>query len=64
MELASRAPALFVEQDDEGKRSLLNFAVSNSSWRDGKLTVTLREPFDLILEQADLARSEGPDEEG
>ena len=30
------------------KRRLLNFVVSNSTWRDGELSVTYRQPFDLL----------------
>jgi len=30
------------------KRRLLKFVVSNSSWKDGKLTVQYRQPFDYL----------------
>jgi len=50
IELAQNAQRLFEKQDSREKRRLLNFLVSNSSWMDGKLTVTLRQPFDLIAE--------------
>ena len=50
IELAQNAQRLFEKQDSREKRRLLNFLVSNSSWRDGELTVTLRQPFDLIVE--------------
>ena len=50
IELAQNAQRLFEKQDSREKRRLLNYLVSNSSWRDGKLTVTLRQPFDLIAE--------------
>jgi len=50
IELAQNAQRLFKKQDSREKRRLLNFLVSNSSWRDGELTVTLRQPFDLIAE--------------
>jgi hypothetical protein len=30
------------------KRRLLQFAISNSTWKDGQLTVTYRQPFDLF----------------
>ncbi len=48
IELAQNAQRLFEKQDSREKRRLLNYLVSNSSWRDGKLTVILRQPFDLI----------------
>jgi site-specific DNA recombinase len=50
IELAQNAQRLFEKQDSREKRRLLNFLVSNSSWRGGELTVTLRQPFDLIAE--------------
>ena len=37
-------------QNPREKRRLLNFLVSNCSWRDGELSVTLRQPFDMIAE--------------
>ncbi len=49
-ELAQNAQRLFAKQDAREKRRLLNFLVSNCSWRDGELTATLRQPFDLIAE--------------
>ena len=50
IELEQNAYRLFEKQDSREKRRLLNFLVSNSSWRDGELTVQLRQPFDLIAE--------------
>jgi site-specific DNA recombinase len=50
IELAQNAQRLFEKQDSREKRRLLNFLVSNSSWQDGELTATLRQPFDLIAE--------------
>lgn len=50
IELAQNAKRLFENQDPREKRRLLNFLVSNCSWRDGELTVKLRQPFDLIVE--------------
>jgi len=50
IELAQNAYRLCEKQDSREKRRLLNFLVSNSSWRDGELTVQLRQPFDLIAE--------------
>jgi site-specific DNA recombinase len=50
VELAQNAHRLFEKQDSREKRRLLNFLVSNSSWRNGELTVQLRQPFDLIAE--------------
>jgi site-specific DNA recombinase len=32
------------------KRRLLNFVVSNSTWSDDELSVTFRQPFDLLAQ--------------
>jgi site-specific DNA recombinase len=50
LELARNAPRLFERQEPREKRRLLNFLVSNCSWKSGDLTVTLRQPFDLLAE--------------
>ncbi len=50
LELASHAGELFRSQDST--ESLLGYLLSNSSWRDGQLTPTFRQPFDLIVDQA------------
>ena len=48
IELAQNAGRLFEKQEATEKRRLLNFLVSNCSWRNRELSVTLRQPFDLI----------------
>src|SRR5262249_57449591 len=50
LELASRAHELFLKQGPAEKRQLLKFVVSNSTWRDGRLSISYRPPFDLILD--------------
>ena len=50
LELARNARPLFEQQESREKRRLLDFLVSNCSWRDGELTVALRQPFDLLAE--------------
>jgi len=55
LELAQSARRLFLEQEPQEKRRLLDFVVSNSTWRDGELTATLRHPFDLLAETTSLA---------
>ena len=50
IELAQNAQRLFAKQEAREKRRLLNFLVSNCSWQDGALSVTFRQPFDLIAE--------------
>jgi site-specific DNA recombinase len=59
LELAQNARRLFEMQEAREKRRLLNFVVSNSSWKDGKLEVTLRQPFDLLAETAARAERTG-----
>ena len=48
LELSKKAHELFKNQDSIEKRRLLNFVCSNSTWKDGALTATLRQPFDLL----------------
>lgn len=55
LELAKNARKLFDQQGSAEKRKLLDFVVSNSTWRDGKLASTYRQPFDLIAETALLS---------
>lgn len=48
LEVVQRAPELFEKQPARGKRRLLDFVLSNCSWKDGQLTATYRQPFDII----------------
>lgn len=48
LELVSGVRNLFEQQPAHEKRKLLNFVVSNSTWKDGRLTVQYRQPFDLF----------------
>jgi site-specific DNA recombinase len=57
LELAQRAHRLFQEQEPREKRRLLNFLLSNCSWKGGKLTAVFRQPFD-ILADANVAHRE------
>ena len=52
MELARSAQRLFERQEAREKRRLLNFMVSNCSWKGGELTTTLHLPFDLLANTA------------
>jgi site-specific DNA recombinase len=70
LELAKTAQKLFEQQPPREKRRLLNFLLSNCTWRDGQIGVKFRQPFDLLAEtnaaakdfgtgnRADLAESE------
>jgi site-specific DNA recombinase len=61
LELAHSAHRLFQKQEPREKRRLLDFVLSNCAWSNGKLTVTYRQPFDLIAaavaEEASAAAS-------
>ena len=50
LDMAQDAPRLFKQQNAREKRRLLNFLLSNCSWRDGELTASFRQPFDFIAE--------------
>ena len=54
LELARSARILFDRQQPDEKRRLLDFLVSNCTWRDGRLSAEFRQPFDLL---ADATRS-------
>jgi site-specific DNA recombinase len=54
-ELARNAQRLFEKQEPQEKRRLLNFLVSNCSWKGGELTTVLRQPFDLLSETNAIA---------
>ncbi len=55
LELARNAQRLFLKQPPREQRRLLECVVSNSTWRDGRLTATLRQPFDLLAQTNALA---------
>jgi site-specific DNA recombinase len=59
IELAHSAGPLFVRQQPHEQRRLLNFVLSNSTWKDGELTPIFRQPFDLIAQAAANARAKG-----
>jgi hypothetical protein len=40
--------SLFEKQQPAEKRRLLDFVVSNSVWREGKIVPVRRQPFDAI----------------
>lgn len=49
LELSHRAPELFQRQEPREKRKLLNFVLSNCTWKDGGLSAEFRQPFDLLV---------------
>jgi DNA invertase Pin-like site-specific DNA recombinase len=52
LELAHRVHELFESQPAKEKRKLLDFVLSNSRWKDGRLEAEYRQPFDLIASAA------------
>ncbi len=52
LELANRASELFECQPASEKRRLLDFVLSNCTWKDGELTPVFRQPFDMIADMA------------
>jgi site-specific DNA recombinase len=57
LELARNAQKLFERQPPREKRRLLNFMLSNCSWKDGEVIATLRQPFDLLVKTNTMAMS-------
>ena len=49
LELTRNMPRLFEKQQVPEKRRLLDFVVSNSVWRKGKIVPVWRQPFDMIV---------------
>ena len=52
IELATRAADLFERQSASEKRRLLDFVLSNCTWKNGELTPVFRQPFDMIADAA------------
>jgi site-specific DNA recombinase len=50
LELAKRAHSLFQTQEPREKRRLLDFVLSNCSWKGGELTAVFRQPFDILVD--------------
>jgi site-specific DNA recombinase len=49
LELAKRAGKLFEKQVPSEKRKMLKLLLSNSRFQDGTLSVTYRQPFDMLV---------------
>lgn len=65
LNLAQNAHRLFAARPAKEKRSLLNFLLSNCTWKRGSLTVEFKEPFDMLAETvfaaAGVEAAEGTD---
>ena len=64
LELAQSAQKLFERQPPREKRRLLNFLLSNCTWRDGEIEAKFRQPFDLLAETSAAAKSSGTENKG
>jgi site-specific DNA recombinase len=49
LELGRRAHELFQKQEPREKRRLLDFVLSNCTWKEGALQAAFRQPFDLLI---------------
>lgn len=59
IDLAHGSQRVFAKQEPHQQRRLLNFVLSNSTWKNGELAVTYRQPFELIAEATAVAGSSG-----
>ena len=50
LELAQNTKRLFETQEPREKRRLLDFVLSNCSWKAGRIAPDFRQPFDLIAD--------------
>ena len=50
LELSQHAVILYEKQNMQEKRKILNFLLSNSIWKDGRLHPNYRQPFDMLAE--------------
>ena len=51
LEIAQKAVFLYEKQNLQEKRRILNFVLSNSVWKDGRLTPNYRQPFGMLAEK-------------
>lgn len=58
LDVASNAQRMFAAKEAAEKRRILNFVISNSTWKHGTLVPQWRQPFDLLAETAALAALE------
>src|SRR5208282_4597430 len=58
LELTRNMHRLFEKQQAAEKRRLLDFVVSNSVWKEGKIVAAWRQPFDMIALANESAQTE------
>ena len=54
MELVRNARRMYSQQSSSEKRALVRNLLSNSSWKDGKLSSEFRQPYDMIVDTKKL----------
>ena len=59
LELTRNMHRLFEKQQAAEKRRLLDFVVSNSIWKEGKIVPAWRQPFDMIAVANESAQAAG-----
>jgi hypothetical protein len=57
-ELAARAAELFEAQPAAEKRRLLDFVVSECSWKEGELEAVYRQPFVMLAAARERSKRE------
>lgn len=66
--LAQDAEEIFQKHEGASRKRLLNFVLSNCTWKDAQLSANFRKPFDLLLEnttsQHDPKSGDGYDDAG
>jgi site-specific DNA recombinase len=55
LRLAQTAGRHFAKGDAHEQRRLLDYVLSNSSWKDGRISASFRQPFNLIAETVAMA---------
>ena len=60
LELANSAPEKYFQQDNAGRRRLLDLVLLKCGIRAGALAVTWRKPFDLLAKMASAGREVAP----
>lgn len=50
LELVRKARFMYLRRSSKEKRKLIRNLLSNSSWKDGRLSVEFRQPYDMIID--------------
>ena len=58
LELAGRAYELVLKQEPREQRRLLDYLLSNCTWKGNQLSTTFRQPFDMIADASKILQRE------